>query len=138
MPIFENRVYNKKRSIPAIVKLLLLVAVIAGFMFRSCYNNKTRSNFPITEIKIEQVAGNTAEVTFRVKNPFNRDIKESIIIRLFTESGEEIASKITKIDLSAKSNNSYRKILQKFNRALKEDEMITLATVELYRASIFD
>lgn len=129
-----DRIDIKKRwPIPTAVKLFLLVAVILGIATRNCWMKDPGKNLQISDIEIIEVTGISADVAFVAANRAKVNLKKSVIIRLFTKDGEEIASKISYIEIPAKSRKRYLKVLQKFNFPIKSREDIAEISVEWYK-----
>ena len=129
-----DRIDIKKRwTIPPTIKLILLVAVILGFIGRNCWMKNPGRNLQISEIEISEVTKVSADVKFTVANRAKITQKKSVLIKIFSPSGDLIASKITWIEIPAKSRKRYLKVLQKFNFPIENPEDIVDVTVEWYR-----
>ena len=110
---------NKKRPIPTYIKLILLVAVIFGISLRSCWKKSETKSLNISEIKITEISSGNVDVKFTVTNNSKVTLKKPILIRVFTNSGEELTSKITQIEIESRTSKRFLKVLQKFNIPLK-------------------
>lgn len=138
MPLIERPDFSqKRRSIPAGVKLLLLAAVILGIFLRTCWYDTKERYYEITFIEFDSQTLSSADVIFSVKNHTNMERQESVEIRIYTDTGEELASRITAIDIPPRSERCHRKMVEGWNRALREGESLSHATVEIFKPSIF-
>ncbi|HHE39034.1 MAG TPA: hypothetical protein ENL20_10755, partial [Candidatus Cloacimonetes bacterium] len=90
---------NKKRPIPTYIKLILLVAVIFGISLRNCWKKNESKSLRISEIEITEVTSGNVDVKFTVTNHSKVYLKKPILIKVFTNSGEELTSKITQIEI---------------------------------------
>ncbi|PID28341.1 MAG: hypothetical protein CSB55_05065 [Candidatus Cloacimonadota bacterium] len=136
MPKFEKPDLTAKRGIPASLKLILLIAVIMGFSIRSCWYKKQAIILNIHDIMIEEQTRVTADVVFYIENKSKHTLERDLIIEVYGEDNEVVANKISRVTVKGNSNKRYRKFLHKFDRALREDEKISKATVEIYRPSV--
>ncbi|OQX70458.1 MAG: hypothetical protein B6D62_05040 [Candidatus Cloacimonas sp. 4484_275] len=138
MPKFERLDWNVKRPVPVTIKLLLMLAIIMGILMRNCWKKNQAKPIIISDVKITEITRVSIEVSYYVQNLASIPLKKSFIIRVFTKSGEELASKITQNEIPARSKKHYVKILQKFNMPLKDKSEIGHATVEVYTSAFSD
>lgn len=136
MPIIKDRDFRRKRKIPDIIKLILLAAVIFGFYIRSCWNDAKERYYKVTDAKIVTNTRVSADISFKMRNQTDQKTSQPVLIKLYTESGQEIASRVVRITLLPNSNKEYLKELKKFKRALREGEKLGKVTVEYYKPSI--
>jgi hypothetical protein len=137
MPVIDRPDHTARRIVPPYIKLLLLGLVIIGFYFRSCWYDKREVYYQISNIELADQTRNSIDVVFEVTNNTNMQKEEAILIRVYTDRGEEIASRITSIELAPRSQKRYRKMVEKWSRPLYSDETLSHATVELYKPQIF-
>ena len=129
-----DRIDIKKRwPIPATVKLLLMLLVIMGFIMHNCWKKTHGKSLPISDIEITELTRVSADVAFVVVNPHNLELKKAVLIKIFTNSGELIASKISSITMPAKTKKRYLKVLQKFNFPVDDPEIVGDVTIEWYK-----
>ena len=130
---------NKKRPIPTYIKLILLMAVIFGISIRSCWKKSENRSLLISEIEITEVTSGNVDVKFTVTNNTKVTLKKPFLIRVFTNSGEELTSKITQIEIEPRTSKRYLKVLRKYNIPLKNIDDVSHATVEIYvsKSTIF-
>ena len=133
MSSFERIDIKKRWPIPPAIKLILLVAVILGLVVRNCWMKDPGRNLQISEIEITEVTKVSADVKFTVANRAKITLKKSVMIKIFSPSGDLIASKIAWIEIPAKSRKRYLKVLQKFNFPIENPDAIVDATVEFYK-----
>lgn len=125
---------KKKWPVPPYVKLILMIAVIGGIVGRSCWLKQKDANIMISDIKVVDATKITADVEFNVANRANIALKKSFLITIIDQEDQLVASKITQIELPAKSNKRYIKILQKFNIPLMNGiDDIKEVSVEVYK-----
>ncbi len=133
MPAFERIDIKKRRTIPPAVKLILLVAVIIGFMMHNCWKKSQGRNLQISEIEITELTRVSADVAFVVSSRASIELKKSVLIEIYTKSGELIASKISLITIPPKTRKRYLKVLQKFNFPLENPEDISEISITWYK-----
>ncbi|RLD55253.1 MAG: hypothetical protein DRJ01_16895 [Bacteroidetes bacterium] len=136
MPIFERIDINKKRPIPVTIKLILLLAVIFGIYLRSCWKKNQEKQITISNIEISNITSANIDVRFNITNNTKMDLIKSLIIKIYSNTNQEIASKITRVKIPALSKRRYLKVIHKFNRPIKENETGLKSTVNIYIPSI--
>ena len=132
MSAFERIDINKRRSIPNWIKLVLLVTVIFGITLRNCWKKSQTSDISITDIEISDYTIASIDVNFVITNPNDVELTKKIIIKAYLASGEELASRLTSIEVSPKSKKRYLKILTKLQKPLNDINEISRVTVEVY------
>ncbi len=133
MSSIERIDINKRWPIPPAIKFILLIAVILGLIARSCWMKNPGRNLQISEIEITEVTNVSADVKFTVANRAEIPLKKSVLIKVFLPTGELLASKISWIEIPAKSRKRYLKVLQKFNYPIDNPNEIVDVTVEWYK-----
>ena len=133
MPAFERIDIKKRRPMPPAVKLILLVAVIFGFILHNCWKKSQGKNLQISEIEITELTRVSADVAFVVSSRASIELKKSVLIEIYTKSGELIASKISRITIPPKTKKRYLKVLQKFNFHLNNTEDIDEISITWYK-----
>lgn len=125
---------KKKWPIPAWVKMVLLLAVVLGIWGRNCWLKSKDAYIEISDIEVLEATRVSADVAFRVENKADVSLKKSFLIQIYNQQDEQVASKISQIELPPKSNRRYLKVMQKFNIPLMNGmEDIKDITVEVYR-----
>ncbi len=132
MSAFERIDINKRRSIPNWIKLVLLVTVIFGITLRNCWKKSQTSDISITDIEISDYTIASIDVNFVITNPNDVELTKKIIIKAYSASGAELASRLTSIEVSPKSKKRYLKILTKLQKPLNDINEISRVTVEVY------
>lgn len=132
MPGFDRIDINKRWPIPNWIKLLLLIAVIFGFSLRSCWKKQQAEAVSISDIEIGDFTIATIDVNFVITNPHQVSLKKPILIRVILTSGEELASRLTSIEIPPQSRKRYLKMLDKFSQPLASLSQIEQVTVEVY------
>jgi hypothetical protein len=136
MPIIEKPDRPARRHTPDIVKLILLVAVLFGIYMRSCWDKKRNIYYEVTAVELSDQTISSVDVLFVVKNNTKFQREENFIVKLYSDRGDMIASKIVSVDLEPNSQKRYRKTVDSWQRALYDDEELSHATVENYKAKI--
>ncbi|MCB5230371.1 MAG: hypothetical protein WCX83_06630 [Candidatus Cloacimonas sp.] len=137
MPIIEKPDYSQKRAIPNTIKLVLLIAVIFGIYMRSCYNKKRDIYYVVSDIELAEQTLSSVDVLFVVQNTTEFAREETFLIKIYTDRGDEIASKIVALNIDPSSKKKYRKIIDSWERGLYEGEQLSHATVEIFKAKVF-
>ena len=138
MAYFERMDMHKKRTIPTVIKLLLLIAVIVGISIRACWKKSQTDKIIITDVQIAEKTLSNIDVTFTVINKMGVDLKKDFIIKVYNNRDPVIATKITQIKLKAARRQKFRKVIQRFLQPIRDPQDIKKATVELHYRSIFD
>jgi hypothetical protein len=123
---------------PSSIKLLLLIAVIAGISIRACWKKSQPDKIIISDVQIAEKTLSNIDVTFTVINKMGVDVKKDFIIKVYNNRDQVIATKITQINLKAARRQKFRKVIQRFLQPVSNPEEIKKATVELHYRSIFD
>ena len=110
-----------------------MLLVIFGFIMHNCWKKTQGKSLPISDIEITELTRVSADVAFVVINPHNLELKKAVLIKIFTKSGELIASKISSITMPAKTKKRYLKVLQKFNFPLDNLEDIGEISITWYK-----
>jgi len=129
---------RQNRTIPVGIKMLLLIAVIAGISIRACWKKSQTDKIEITNVQIAEKTMANIDVTFTVTNKMGVEVKKDIIIKVYNQRDQEIATKITQVKLKAASRQKFRKVIQRFLQPIRDPQDIKKATVELHYRSIFD
>jgi len=138
MPIIERPdLIKKRRYAPAGLKLILLVAVVMGFWLRTCWYSKQEEYYEISNIEFENQTMSSVDVLFDVTNNTGNSKEITVLIRIYTDTEFEMASRITSIEVEPRSKKRYRKMIEKWSRPLYMDERLSHATVEIFVPTIF-
>ena len=138
MAYFERMDMHKKRTIPTVIKLLLLIAVIVGISIRACWKKSQTDKIIITDVQIAEKTLSNIDVTFTVINKMGVDLKKDFIIKVYNNRDPVIATKRPQIKLKAARRQKFRKVIQRFLQPIRDPQDIKKATVELHYRSIFD
>jgi hypothetical protein len=129
---------NKKRPAPPWIKMILLISVFIGIYMRGCWYKNQTENVIISDARISEFTIASIDVTFSVENKTNMQLEKNVIIKVYSETDEEIASRITSVTLLPKSKKTHLKVLQKLNRPVKSEADVAKVTVELYIPSVLN
>lgn len=136
MPIIEQPNFSRKRQIPSSFKFVLLIAVALGLYIRSCNRNNSIEKFKISEINVMNKTSVSVDVLFKILNTTDSAVKKNILIKLYDSTGQQIASKLTSINIQPRTNERYRKVISMFEVATDLVHEDLSATIEIYIPSI--
>ena len=136
MPRIEKPDFKVKKGIPVSMKMALLIAVLVGIWSRSCFRTNEVENIVFENIFVENQTHISVEVIFDVNNQTFQNRQKNILIEIFTSQNELIASRITSIDIVSRETRRYVRRVERFERPLKEDEIV-YAKVSLYQRKAF-
>jgi|SRR5690554_1632439 len=136
MPIIERPDNTRRTYIPPGIKLILLAAVILGFLLRSCWLEKREDYYEINNIVLADRTHSSVDVLFHVTNKTSMTREEPVLIKVYTTRGDVIASRLTNIEVQPRSRRRYRKMVEKWERPLLDGEELSHATIEIYKPSI--
>jgi hypothetical protein len=105
---------------------------------RGCWYKNQTENVIISDARISEFTIASIDVTFSVENKTNMQLEKNVIIKVYSETDEEIASRITSVTLLPKSKKTHLKVLQKLNRPVKSEADVAKVTVELYIPSVLN
>lgn len=129
---------NRKWPVPSWVPMMLLLAAISGFLISRCGHSARDKYIVFFNVEIQEITTANIDITFEAYNRSKVDLnEEGVLIRVYDKTGEEVASKITTIDLASGENKRFLKMLTKFTKPVKNPDEIVEVTVELYHASLF-
>ncbi|MCF7913066.1 MAG: hypothetical protein K9M99_11095 [Candidatus Cloacimonetes bacterium] len=129
---------NRKWPIPSWIPMLLLVAAVLGLLLGRCGHAARDKYIVFYNVEVQEATMANIDVTFEAYNRSKVDFQnEGILIRAYNEAGEEIASKITTIDLESGTHKRFLKVLTKLTKLIKTKEDVRNVTVELYHSSLF-
>lgn len=115
---------KKKRPIPPMVKLILLLAVILGLVLHNCWKKTQGDNLQISDIQLSNITRVSLDITFTIASRASVELEKNFMIEIYTKSGELLANKLTKLSIPPKTRKRYIKVLQKFNMPLDEPDNI--------------
>ncbi len=118
MANFERMDIKKRWPVPNWIKLVLLGMMIFGFYLRSCWKEVQTNQVQISNIEAVDFTNASIDVQFTIANPNGVDLKKSILIKVILNSDAELASRLTSIEIPAKSKKNYLKILNRFAKPL--------------------
>jgi len=136
MPHIEKPDFKVKKSIPVGMKMVLLIAVVLGIWSRSCWRTHEVNKITFENIMIENQTIASVEVIFDVDNQTLQTGKKNILITILTAQNEVVASRITSIDVQSNEKRRYVKVIDRFDRALKAEEIV-YAEISLYQRAAF-
>ena len=128
---------KKRRPIPPYIKFVLLIAVIAGVWIKSCSQKSQAEIIIISIVEITEVTSGNIDVRFTVSNSSTVDFTKKVHIKVYLKNGDLLADKISKIEIPARTEKKYLKVLQKYNIPLKDPDEVEYATVEIYETKGF-
>ena len=139
MAISDNRIdINKKYPIPSYFKMVILAAAIFGFALRGCWIKNQRKRIIFSDAKVTAFSSANIDVEFNVTNKTNIEYKKSVLIKVISKNGAEIASKLTKISVHPlQKDRGYLIELTKIKSPIKSTDEVGFVMVKLYNPSFF-
>lgn len=130
---------NQKWPIPNWVPMMLLLTAIAGLLISRCSHQAQKDYIIFNEIELVAATHANIDIKFTAQNRTKIDYEDKgVLIRVIDHQGDEIASKITTINLPAGSQKRFLKTLTKFNTVIKSPDDIADITVEIYHPGLFN
>ncbi|MCL1827140.1 MAG: hypothetical protein FWG20_03765, partial [Candidatus Cloacimonetes bacterium] len=108
-----------------------------GIWWHNSYRKNELNKITVTRVFTENQTPFSIDVIFEVKNETLQYGKKPFLIEAYTNNGVLIATKLVNIEIQSKSTTRFVKVLDKFERKLREDEEITIVTVKLYHRKAF-
>ena len=127
--------FKKLKRMPMMSKILILFAIILGFVVRSCWFSNEIQSIAFENIVLENQTHLSVEVIFDTNNDTRRSGRTSVLIEIYNMNNQLLASRITSIYLIPKGTTSHVIIMENFNRAIREGETIQ-ARISLYHRPI--
>ena len=129
---------NRKWPMPNWIPMLLLVAAISGLLIGRCGHAARDKYIVFYNVEVQEATLANIDVTFEAYNRSKVDFRdEGVLIRAYNETGEEIASKITTIDLDSGKKLRFLKVLTKLTKRIDSKEDVHSVSVEIYHSSLF-
>ena len=129
---------NRKFPVPSWVPMVLLIAAIAGLLLGRCGHAAQDKYIEFSNIEVQEATQANIDVTFEAYNRSKISFHEKgILIRVYDKDGEEVASKITTIDLEPGQKERFLKVLTKITQVLRNIDDLGVITVEVYHPGIF-
>ena len=124
---------NKKRTIPPVTKLIMMLAVIMGLVLHTCWKKTQGDNLQISDIQLSNITRVSLDISFTIASRASVELEKSFMIEIYTISGELLASKLTHITVPPKTRKRYIKVLQKFNMPLESPDDIGDFKIYVYK-----
>ena len=124
---------NKKRTIPPVTKLIMMLAVIMGLVLHTCWKKTQGDNLQISDIQLSNITRVSLDISFTIASRASIKLEKSFMIEIYTISGELLASKLTHITVPPKTRKRYIKVLQKFNMPLESPDDIGDFKIYVYK-----
>lgn len=137
MSVIEKPEFSSKRTIPVSMKLILMIAVIIGIWGRSCWRANERANIIFDNVIIEELTPVSVEFSFEVENNTSQSGNKAILIKVFTDRNELVSSRITNVNIIPGKRQKHFRVIDRFDRAIRDDEKIGRVEVYLYQKSAF-
>jgi len=137
MSLIERPDFKARRGIPVTMKLILMIAVIIGIWGRSCWRANERNNIIFEKVTITEITPVSVEFSFEVDNQTLQSGEKPVLIKVYTDREELLASRIAKVNIISNQKQKHFRIIDKFDRPLRQDEVISRVEVELYQKSVF-
>ena len=124
---------NKKRTIPPVAKLIMMLAVIMGLILHTCWKKTQGDNLQISDIQLSNITRVSLDISFTIASRASVELEKTFMIEVYTTSGELLASKLTHITVPPKTRKRYIKVLQKFNMPLESPDDIGDFKIYVYK-----
>ena len=124
---------NKKRAIPPVTKLIMMLAVIIGLVLHTCWKKTQGDNLQISDIQLSNITRISLDISFTIASRASIELEKSFMIEIYTTSGELLANKLTRLTISPKTRKRYIKVLQKFNMPLESPDDIGDFRIYVYK-----
>ncbi len=124
---------NKKRAIPPVAKLIMMLAIILGLVLHTCWKKTQGDNLQISDIQLSNITRVSLDVSFTIASRASVELEKSFMIEIYTTSGELLANKLTRITIPPKTSKRYIKVLQKFNMPLESPDDIGDFKIYVYK-----
>ena len=124
---------NKKRAIPPVAKLIMMLAVILGLVLHTCWKKTQGDNLQISDIQLSNITRISLDISFTIASRASVELEKSFMIEIYTTSGELLTSKLSHISIPPKTRKRYIKVLQKFNMPLNDPDEIGDFKIYVYK-----
>lgn len=129
--IVKPKVLQSKKQIPMSLVIALLFAIIMGLWLKSYWDNYNVENILFENITLVNPSPVSVDVLFTINNKTNKDGRFNIFIQVYTTKNKIISSRLTTVEIKAKSQVQYIKELKSFERRLEAGEMLSGAIISL-------
>ena len=124
---------TKKRSIPPVTKLIMMLAVIMGLVLHTCWKKTQGDNLQISDIQLSNITRISLDISFTIASRASVELEKSFMIEIYTTSGDLLANKLTRLTIPPKTRKRYIKVLQKFNMPLNDTDDIGDFKIYVYK-----
>ena len=124
---------NKKRAIPPVAKLIMMLAVIMGLILHTCWKKTQGDNIQISDIQLSNITRISLDISFTIASRASVELEKSFMIEIYNSSGELLANKLTSLTIPPKTRKRYIKVLQKFNMPLESPDDIGDFKIYVYK-----
>jgi len=135
MPTFTRGDVKARGRVPLMIKILIFGSLILGLWFRSCWRADESKKIIIDNIRLENQTMASIDVIFDVDNQTLQQSKKKIMIELYTSAGQLICKTMTTVEIAPKKRQTYVRVLDKWERVLREGERLVVPKVYLYSRS---
>ncbi len=136
MPKIDRMDFPRKLPLANSGKILILLAVAFGFWMHYCTQKELRESVILSEVSIVNFSSNYIELGYKIQNLKDHDQEVRLLAKIWDENGEEIASIMFLVNLRGGITQHRTKILDKLNRAIREDETPHRAAIRVYERKI--
>jgi len=135
MPTITRSDLKAKGKVPLAIKILIFVALIAGLWIRGCWREDEAKKILVKGVILENATSNSVDVIFEVENNTLQGKKKRFIIEVYTTYNQKITSLLTVVEVQPKQKQTVVRVLDKFDRPLRDGEEIAYADIKLYQKS---
>ncbi len=136
MPKIERMDFPRKFPLANSGKLLVLLAVALGIWIHQCTQRELRESIVLSEVKVVNFSSGHIELGYKIQNLKDHDQEVRLLAKVWDENEEEIASIMFLINLKAGITQNRTKIIDKLNRAIREDEIPHRAAIRVFERKI--
>lgn len=137
MAVFERSEIRGKKRLPSLLIILMVLGAFGGVGIYRWVTAHEKDTLLIGNIQATDTTRVSATIRFDVENRSDiRYKKKPVLIKIVGEDNEEIASRLTTVDIEPGIRQRHAKTISNFIRPLKTGEPMT-ATVEFYRHSFW-
>ena len=124
---------NKKRTIPPVTKLIMMLAVIMGLVLHTCWKKTQGDNLQISDIQLSNITRVSLDISFTIASRASVELDKSFMIEIYTTTGNMLANKLIHLSIPPKTRKRYIKVLQKFNMPLESPDDIGDFKIYVYK-----
>jgi len=135
MPTFTRTDVKTKGRVPLSIMIIIFVALITGMWVRSCSLQDETKKITIDNVKLENQTPVSIDVIFDVDNKTLQSTRKTLLIELYTNTGQKIYSTIKIINIYPRKRQTYVYVFDNWERPLQEGEYLIPPKFYIYQQS---